>query len=253
MDYREAFTTRTTFIDRKLASIYEVPAPQREGFGEITFPEGFPRAGLLGHLSVLALNSHPAASSATLRGHFVRATLLCGAIPPPPTNVDTSIPEPCNPDLDPTCQRVTLRDRVQQHLGDAFCAGCHGLMDPIGLGLENFDALGRYRVFDWSEEGAPPDVALIDASGDLAGVPFVDNLELGQAIADSEDLPACLTRTMYRYATGHIERTGETESLLNLNEAFISSGHRVKALMVEIALDPGFRLADDPELTVEGE
>ncbi len=230
-DYRELLTTRTTFLDRKLASIYGVPAPAREGFARYELPESSPRRGILGHVSVLAAQSHASSTSPTLRGIFIRKVLLCGSIPPPPVDVDTSIPEP-------TPGAVTLRQRVARHLEDPSCAGCHRLMDPLGLGLENFDALGRWR----EEESGQP----IDASGDVNGVPFGDATELAHTIAASPDYTACLARTAYRYATGHKEEPGEAVVLQSVSEAFQTEGFRVLPLLRAIALSDGFRLVSPP-------
>lgn len=235
-DYRDLMTTRTTFIDRRLASLYGVPAPSRDGFGRYDFPEGSERVGLLGHISVLALQAHASVSSPTLRGIFVRRNLLCGAIPPPPANVDTSIPEPLP-------GSVTLRDRVARHLEDPSCAGCHRLMDPLGLGLENFDAIGRWRD---TESGEP-----IDTSGDINGVAFSTPSELAHTLAVTPDLTQCLMRTAYRYATGHKEVPGEAATLRDLSARFEQSGYRVLPLLRSVALSDGFRRVGAPVITVE--
>ncbi len=231
-DYRELFTTETSFVNRKLAAIYDIPAPVREGFGQVTLPSD--RAGLLGQVSVLALQSHPSASSATLRGLFIRKVLLCGSIPPPPADLNTALPE-----VSGTAR--TLRERVNEHLENPSCAACHNLMDPIGLGLENYDGLGRFRLFDNDVE--------IDASGELAGVDYVDAQGLGEAIADSPDATTCLVRTLYRYATGHVETSGETITLRALHDDFAREGYRVRALLRSIALSRGFREARRPSAT----
>lgn len=225
-DYRSLFTTRRTFMDRRLAAIYGVRAPVAEGFGETEWDEGAPRSGILTHISLLALNSHPVASSATLRGKFIRRTLLCGFIPPPPTDVDTSIPEPSE-------NARTLRERIAVHLEDEFCASCHKVMDPIGLGLENFDALGRWR--DTEND------AVIDPSGVLDEVPFANPRELGQAIADHPDLGRCLAKHMYRYASSRLEAVGERELMAHLGEVFAANDHRVLDLMLAIVVTDSFR------------
>ncbi|MEZ4249807.1 MAG: DUF1592 domain-containing protein [Polyangiales bacterium] len=230
-DYRDLLTTRTTFLDRKLASIYGVPAPAREGFARYDFPEDSVRQGLLGHVSVLASQSHSSTTSPTLRGIFMRKVLLCGSIPPPPGDVDTSIPEPIP-------GSVTLRQRVARHLEDPTCAGCHRLMDPLGLGLENFDALGRWRT---EENGAR-----IDASGDVNGVTFVDAAELAHTIAASPDYTRCLTRTAYRYATGHKEEPGEAVVIQDVHSTFETEGYRVLGLLRAVALSDGFRRVGPP-------
>lgn len=225
-DFRTLFTDRTTFLNRKLAALYGVPAPVAEGFGRTELPADGPRAGLLGHASILAKNAHPVSSSATLRGRFIRETLLCGAIPAPPADVDTALPEP-NPEL------PTLRDRVGVHLTEPQCAGCHQIMDPIGLGLETFDGIGRFR--------ATENEVAIDASGVLDGVPFDDARSLGEAIAGHPNLGPCLTRKLYSYAVGHVPTAGEAGEIQRLSAIFAEEGHRVTALMRAIAMSEGFR------------
>lgn len=231
-DYRDIFITRRTFVDPKLASMYAVEAPTDEGFGEVELPESSPRIGLLGHISVLALHAHPTSSSATLRGKFIRHDLLCDEIPPPPVNVNTGLPEP-------TGELRTLRQRIAQHLVDPGCASCHSLMDPIGLGLENFDGIGRYRK---SENDAA-----IDASGDLDGVPFADARELALAVHDSPKLGRCVVQKLYDYATAFKHSNEEAKTIDALTWDFRASGYRVKSLMAAIARSPGFRLAQDPK------
>lgn len=225
-DYRTLFTRRTTLVNRKLAALYGISAPTADGFGAVTLPDHSARVGLLGQVSVLALHSHPTASSATLRGRFIRETLLCGRIPPPPADVDTSLPEP-----DPT--RPTLRQRVAVHLTEPSCAGCHQAMDPLGLALENFDGLGRYRD---RENGT-----IIDASGRLDGVDFDGPVGLALAVAEHPNVPSCLTERLFAYATGHAPTAGEAETVDALTAEFVASGHRVKSLLAAIALSPAFR------------
>lgn len=235
-DYRDLLTTRTTFLDRKLASIYGVPAPSLEGFQRFEFPSDSLRRGILGHVSFLALNSHAASSSAVRRGQFVREVLLCGSIPAPPANANTAIPEP-------TDEARTLRDRVLIHFQNPTCRGCHQLMDPVGLAFENFDGIGRFRTI---ENGA-----LIDPSGSINGRYFADASELGEVLHDHPDVPRCLVRTMYRYATGHVEVQSETSVLARLEQAFADQGFDVLSLMRTVVLDPGFRTASPPDTTPE--
>lgn len=235
-DYRDLFTTRTTFIDRKLASIYDVPAPSLTEFARFEHPDSSLRRGILGQVAFLAPNSHPASSSAVLRGKFVREVFLCGQIPAPPANANTAIPE-ASDDV------RTLRDRVYLHFQVASCRGCHQMMDPVGLAFENFDGLGRFRTM---ENGA-----LIDASGSLNGQYFEDASGLAEVLRTHPDVPSCLVRTMYRYATGHPEGSGETRVLERLGDTFVRSRYDVLALMRAIVLDPGFRQASPPDTVPE--
>ena len=236
-DYREFFTSRKTFVNRRLASLYDVPAPSLEGFGAFTWPESGARSGLLTHLSILANYSHQTASSATLRGKFVRKVLLCGVLLPPPVDVDTSFPEP-------TADAPTLRDRVKEHLTNPVCNSCHIETDPIGLGLENFDAIGRFREKDNGAE--------IDASGDVDGIVFEDAKSLGQAIAAHPKLRSCFVKNVYRYATGHMEEKGEAALLEYLTKRFVARNNEVLALFKDVVMSPGFRYASPPILE-EGE
>ena len=225
-DFANLLTTRTSFVNRGLAAIYDVPAPTREGFGEIELPSNGARRGLLGHASLLALHAHPTSSSATLRGMFVRQTLLCGVIPPPPADVDTSIPEP-------SADAPTLRERVASHLEVEECAGCHLLMDPIGLGLENFDGIGRFRAI----EGG----ALIDASGDLDGNGFDGPPQLGEAVAEHPDFARCVVRNLFRYATGRVENRSQLEVIDALADWWVRGESRLlQPLLLELVVNPSF-------------
>ena len=231
-DYREIMSTTKTFINRQLAALYDVPAPSAEGFAYADLKDYSPRAGILGHAAFLGLHSHAVSSSATLRGKAVRNILLCQLIPAPPVNVDTSIPEPSG-------TTNTLRERVAEHLTDPSCAGCHRLTDPIGLGLENFDGIGRWRDYDNGE--------IIDPSGDLDGDEFFTPYELGVAIRNHRQFVPCIVRTLSRYATGRIETNEERAWLDTLVERFEGHKYRFRALALEVVMSPFFRKAGATE------
>jgi hypothetical protein len=231
-DYRTIFTTQRAFIDRELATLYEVRAPAREGFGETWLDASGGRRGLLGQAAFLAANAHAVSSSATKRGVFIREVLLCQDMPPPPAGVDTSIPEPSE-------DAVTLRDRVAVHLTDPTCASCHKLTDPIGLGLENFDGLGGWRL---TENGGT-----IDPSGELDGAAFADAWALGQVLFDHPRTGPCLTETLFNYAVGHAMVESEEPTVEHLAESFALASYSVKALLAQIATSPGFRTAGEVE------
>jgi hypothetical protein len=235
-DYRDLFVTRDTFIDRHLAAIYDVPAPAPEGADWVQIPPDHRRRGLLGHVSLLALNAHPVSSSATLRGKFVRQKVLCHPIPSPPADVDTSIPEPSG-------EAPTLRDRVAEHTSDPVCATCHLMMDPIGLSLENFDGLGEWRDDD--------NGAAIDASGDIDGTPFDDAWGLGKVLSEHPDVPPCAVQNLWRYAHGRPEALGEADLLDHLTVGFADAGHRVYDLLLLVAVSEGFRTLAPPVTTLE--
>lgn len=230
--YLDLFVTQTTFVDKTLAALYAVPAPEREGFGEVWMPEDGGRHGLLGHASFLLPNAHAVSTSATRRGIFVRDVLLCQPIPDPPADADTSIPEVSQ-------DALTMRERIAVHLEDPVCASCHTLTDPIGLGLENFDGLGRWRM---EENGAT-----IDPSGSLDGVSFADAWGLSEAIAEHPSTAPCLVKTMLQYATGNLADDLDRGVVDWHMEGFERSEHRVLWLMQDLAMSSAFREAIDPE------
>ena len=197
-DLRDLATSRTTFLNREMAALYEVRAPSLEGFGQVELPADGMRLGILGQASVLALAAHPVSTSPTLRGKFVREVLLCQSIRAPLAGVDTAIPPV-------TEEAPTLRDRVAQHLTDPGCAGCHDPMDNIGLGLENFDGIGRFRTVDGG--------VAIDASGKVDDDTFEDPIGLAQLLRRHDDFAACLVKSFVRYANGAGEGEGQEDGL----------------------------------------
>jgi len=223
-DYRDLFTTPVTFLNRELAAVYNVRAP-RDDWGMHEFEESDRRVGLLGHASFLAPNSHPRGTSATLRGMFVRRTFLCEEVPAPPVNVDTSLPEPSG-------MTLTLRDRVQEHLNNESCAGCHRSLDLIGLTFENFDSIGVYRTTD--------NGAMIDASGALDGLPFNDAPELAALLHDDPRVTGCFVRKVLRYATGRLEEAGQQSAVRELQRSFSSTGYNIRDLMFDVATSRAF-------------
>ena len=229
-DYRDLFTTRHSFMTRKLGPIYEVPVEAEKGWQSFEFPPGDPRAGLLAHASFNMLHAHPGRSSATLRGVFLREAVLCQEVPPAPADVDFGL---FNEDENPEYR--TARDRLSVHASTASCRNCHELTDPIGLGLEVFDGVGRHRT---TENGA-----LIDTSGELDGDFFADNVALGEVFRESPLLGACLVENVYRYAVGREPVSTERRLLRHLERRLEDEGYRLDALLREVATSEGFRTA----------
>ncbi len=227
-DYRTLFVTRKTFVNKRLAAIYNVKAPKGATHTELAYvelPEDGPRAGLLGHVSFLGLHAHPVSSSATLRGVFLREAILCQDVPSPPSNTNTAIPEA-------TSDAPTLRDRLLVHMEDPSCGVCHSFIDPPGFGLEQFDGIGRYRV---EENGGT-----IDPTGEIDGVEFTSPHELYDAVANHPELPGCLAKTVYSYATGHAPTSGEKGQVAALTRQFEDSGFNVLDLIRAVARSEGF-------------
>lgn len=236
-DVRRLFDTTRTFVDRELASLYGVPGRfSKDDFEEVELPEG--RGGLLTLGGFLAINSGEASTSPTKRGLTVRTVLMCQSIPPPPPDVEADLPEPGEGE-----GPMTKRQQLEQHREDPACSSCHDFMDPIGLALENFDALGGYRTLD---QGLP-----IDPSGELDGEPFADSVELGAQLAAHPATGTCLVRNVYRYAVGHIEQSEERELLQAVGQALEDSDYdlraAVRALVTHEAFRVGTRSAEDSQ------
>lgn len=224
-DFRSLVTSRETSVDRTLAAIYGVPAPAREGFGPIAFAPDGERAGLLGHVSFLAMQSHPTSTSVTRRGLYVRERLLCQDMPAPPADVDTSIPES-------TPDSPTMRDRVAIHLENAACASCHRATDPLGLALEHFDGLGGYRADD---QGYP-----IDATGELDGARFDGLGGLALTVSEHPDFARCLVAGSVRYAQGHA-LDGDEEGWVDwLDAGFAAGGWGYAGLLEDLVTSEAF-------------
>lgn len=234
-DVRELWTGDRTYVNAGLAALYGLPPPDKpeaDGFAAVTLPAQSRRGGLLGTAALLALNANATVTSPTHRGKFVRAQLLCQDIPPPPPGVTTSL-EP--PNGTPT----TLRQRLEKHRESPACRGCHERMDPIGLGLENFDAIGAFRD---KESGLA-----VDARGDLDGAPFIGAGDLGALVAMQPTLAPCLARQIYRHGTGHTEGEAQAPLINELSTALSGSGYRLTDLLKALILSDGFRAVGPEE------
>lgn len=226
-DYRDIFTTHDTFLTPLLAGVYRIPLVTPDDLPDSWVPYRHPAdaqvAGIVTQASFVALHGHPGRSSPTIRGKALREILLCQKVPDPPGNVVfTIVQDTKNP------QYKTARDRVTAHRSNPTCAGCHKIMDPIGLSLENFDTTGAFRS---SENGAQ-----IDASGELDGSKFQNASGLGKALHDSPMASACLVNRLVAYGVGRQPSKDETQWVAaNLLKNLTSSGYRLPDLIREIA------------------
>ncbi len=233
-DYRDLFTTRQTYLTRPLGIVYRVPVATRNGWQQSELPLTSHRPGIQSQIAFLALYAHPGRSSPTLRGKALREVFLCQEVPDPPPKVTfAGIGDTANGRI------PTARDRLLAHRSEPACAGCHKIMDPLGLTLENFDGIGTYRV---RENGAT-----IDASGSLDGVAFQTPEGLAQALHDHPETPRCLVEKMYRFAAGRDTTMEERPYMDYLTESFAASGYRVPDLMRTIALSHNFFAVETAE------
>jgi hypothetical protein len=232
-DYRDLYTTRSTYLTRALGTVYRLPVATRNGWESAQYPVGSGREGILANVSFLAFYSHPGRSSSTLRGKAIRQVFLCQTVPDPPNNVDFSVVQDSS-----NTKMPTARIRLEAHRTSPACAGCHRLMDPVGLTLENFDGVGAFRT---QENGA-----VIDASGTFDGRDFQGAEGLGQAIHDSPQTPRCLVDKMYRSAVGRKATPDERPYVDYLNQTFQADSYRVPDLMRAIAVSRSFYAVSAP-------
>lgn len=226
-NFLEFLTADYGFLNSDLAALYGVPAPSTQ-FARVTFPGGAKRAGFLGHASFLAAMAGPAETSPTSRGVFVREQLLCQHVPPPPPNVNTNLPEA---EEDKPSSR---RQRLNAHVEDAACSSCHKLMDPIGFGLENFDALGKWREKELVHKAELP----LETGGEIAGLPnsaFNGAVDLGRILSRSTVCQDCIVRQVFRYAHGRLESDADEAAIAELSAKFRASGFKFRELLVAVA------------------
>ncbi|MEP7122640.1 MAG: DUF1592 domain-containing protein [Byssovorax sp.] len=231
-DAREILSADYTFVDADLAALYGTSAPPGGGFGKVTLPAEQKRAGLLGQASFLARGAHDKETSPTRRGNFVREAILCDPIPPPPPTVNPVLPDDGTP--------KTVKQKLLQHMNDPSCANCHGLMDPIGFALENFDPIGQYRTTDLGF--AIDTTAQTDDLGAFASAP-----ELAVLLTKDQRTSDCMVEKLYRQSMGHLETKGEQPAVDDLRKAFAAKGHSIQSLLVELSVSPAFRLVGAPK------
>ncbi len=242
-NFMDAFTADYSFLNSDLARLYDVTPPSGE-FELVKFPAEARRSGILGQASILASTAGPVETSPTARGIFVREQLLCQHVPNPPPGVNTEIPEP-------TAERpLPRRQRMSAHSDNPTCASCHRLMDPIGFGLENFDAVGRWRdkelieIREGDDERAVKTLELpIDGTGDLAGVPnsaFSEPRQIGRVLAGNRGCQECIVKQTFRYAFGRMETGADRDTVRAAFTTFRDSGFKFKELLVALVRSPQF-------------
>jgi hypothetical protein len=180
-----------TFLNERLAKHYRVPNVYGSHFRRVALGEDSGRAGLLGHGSILTVTSYATRTSPVLRGKWILENILGTPPPPPPPNV---------PPLEETQSGgpvLSMRERMIQHRANPACASCHRVMDPLGLSMENFDAIGRWRTQDEARR-------TIDASGGLPdGTAFAGMAGLRRALVERPELfVTTMTEKLLTYALG---------------------------------------------------
>lgn len=227
--FEQLLVSRDTEVDATMAAFFGVQAPA-QGWGEVTLPGA--RAGLLSRPALLAEHSTAASTAPIFRGRLVRTQFLCGEIPPPPPDAMGNAPE--------YPENATERERTEILIGHMDCGACHSLMNPIGLGFEDFDAIGAMRDVDL--DGGP-----VDNTGEIIGGPdgvsgeFQGVPELASKLAADEEVSACFATQFYRYTFGLQSGDVLDCAIDPIAEAFVASGGDVRTLVIELAKSGAFR------------
>jgi hypothetical protein len=224
-DVRRFFDSDTFYVDANLAPIYGVSAPA-SGFMQVKLGPESGRAGVLGQAAVLAGHSQVENTSPTRRGIYVYEHFLCQ--PEPVLPADIVIPDLSD---DPT---LTAREKLAIHAVGA-CAGCHTAFDPLGLGLERLDAIGRYRTMEVGK--------VIDATGTLDGVPYDGAAEMGAVFANNQRVLTCLMNNFYSHANGVEDYEPDSAQIASLTQVLATKGYVWRDFVADFVASEAFRSA----------
>lgn len=220
-----------TFVNERLAKLYGIPNVKGNKFQKVSL-ENTPRRGVLTQASILTITSFPDRTSPVKRGEWILTNILGDEPPPAPPSV---------PGLEETAKAhpdLPLRKQLEMHRADPGCNSCHKLMDDIGFGFENFDAIGKFRTKEGKYD--------IDSSGVLpSGESFSGSVELVSILKQRErDFARSLTEKLMTYAIGRgIEWYDKCALDAILNAAEVT-GYRSHALIEEIVVSEAFRLRE---------
>ena len=226
----DLITADYTFVNERLARHYGMPGIAGSHFRRVPLPPGSPRGGLLGHGSILAVTGYATRTSPVVRGKWVLENLLGTPPPPPPPNVPPL-------DEEKSAAALSMRERMEEHRRNPTCAACHALMDPVGLSLENFDAIGRWRTLT---AGLAP----IDASGGLPdGTVFDGAAGLRQAILDrSDQFVRTLVDKLMTYALGRATEHYDAPAVRAVERGAAAGGYRFSDLVLGIVRSTPFQM-----------
>ena len=226
----DLLTADYTFLNERLAKHYGVPNVYGSHFRRIDLPPGSPRGGLLGQGSILAVTSYATRTSPVVRGKWILENLLGTPPPPPPANVPPLSDEGSDAVL-------SMRERMVEHRRNPVCASCHAIMDPIGLSLENFDAIGRYRnrtagFEPLDVEGSFPDGTTFDGAGGLR-----------ETLLDrSDQFVRTLASKLLTYSLGRAVEHHDMPAVREIERDAAGDGYRFSSLILGIVKSAPFQM-----------
>jgi len=228
----DLMTADYTFLNERLARHYGVPNVYGTHFRRVTLKDET-RYGLLGKGAVLMVTSHPHRTSPVLRGKWILENVL-GSPPPPPPDVVPPFEEDAG-----AAKPKSVRERMEQHRRNPACASCHRMIDPAGLALENFDAVGAWRTKDGGTRGAP-----VDASGQLVdGTQINGVVELRAALLrEPETFVRTLTEKLMTYAVGRGLTATDMPAVRTVVRDSARDQYRFSSVILEIVRSVPFQM-----------
>jgi len=226
----DLLTANYTFLNERLAKHYGIRNVYGSRFRRITFDDDTQRGGILRQGSILTVTSYANRTSPVIRGKWILANILDSPPPPPPPFVPALKASPDDG------QPVSMRQRLAEHRANPACAGCHSLMDPIGFALENYDAVGRWRV----AEGNIP----VDAAGGLPdGSKFDGALGLEKALLSHPSVfVATLTEKLLTYALGRGVEYYDAPAIRKIVVESDSKNFRFSSLILGVVSSTPFQM-----------
>lgn len=232
----DLLTADHTYVNEQVARLYGIEDVRGDQFRRITLTDPA-RFGLLGKGAVLVGSSYPNRTAPVLRGKFILENFLGAPPSPPPPGVDTDLTE-----SDPNAAPLTIRERMAQHRTDPSCNSCHGVMDPLGLALENFTAVGEWRRTDLFTG------QVIDSSGELPdGTVLAGPEDLREALVrDPEQLARTFTEELLTFALGRMLTAQDMPTVRAIARDAAQEDYRVSSLVLGVVESPAFRMMTAP-------
>jgi hypothetical protein len=220
-----------TYLNERLAMHYGIDNVKGSRFRRVQL-EDSTRYGLLGKGAVLMMTANPNRTSPVLRGNWILEHLLGAPPPEPPPNVEAL------PENGRGGQLLTVRERMEQHRANPTCYSCHGVMDPLGLALENFDTVGQFRTHD------PQTLTAIDTSGELPGGIMIDGPDdLRAALVErSSQFVQTLTENLMIFALGRQLDYRDMPTIRQIVREAAAEDYRFEALVFNLVSSDAFRL-----------
>jgi hypothetical protein len=220
------------FLNQRLAEHYGVPDVYGSHFRRVNFAKESERGGLFGQGSLLLLTSYPNRTSPVLRGKWLLDNIL-GTPPPPPPVVIPPLKE-----TDANGKPRSIRAQMEEHRKSPACAGCHSRMDPLGFSLENFDAVGKWRVVD--DTGSP-----IDASASMLNGTTFQGLHGLRALMRTrrEQFVRTFAEKLLTYALGREVEYYDLPAVRKITRDAAANDYRWSSIIAGIAQSLPFRMS----------